>query len=56
MSVFTVENFKEGAKIYTCEETLAFHTVAHHFNFRSTDCTNKLNSLLLSTSKIASIS
>lgn len=40
-------------KISAAELTLSYHNVMHHFSFRSSDCTTKLNSVIFNDSQIA---
>lgn len=50
---FVVPQSSEDNKVRAAELTLAYHTVKHHHTFRSSDCTNKLNSILFDDSSIA---
>lgn len=44
---------KTNANILAAEATLSFHTVKHHFSFRSSDCTNSLLKTIFEDSSIA---
>jgi hypothetical protein len=46
-------NTEKKRNISAAELTLSYHTVSHHFSFRSLDCTSKLNSLIFKDSEIA---
>ena len=50
---FAPTNLKLDERVAAVEGTLAFHTLKHHFSFRSTDCTTKLLSQLFSDSETA---
>lgn len=52
-SCFPVEGSNEQDQASAVEATLSFHTVKHHFSFKSTDCTTKLCKNMFSDSKIA---
>lgn len=51
---FPLKDSQESYLISAVEATLAFHTVYHHFSFKSTDCSNRLMAKLFEDSKIAS--
>lgn len=50
---FVKHQSSEETKVRAAELTLAYHTVKHHQTFRSSDCTNKLNSIMFDDSSIA---
>lgn len=52
-SYFVSSTSRESNKILAAEATLAFHTVKHHFSFRSSDCTHSLLKTLFDDSTVA---
>lgn len=52
-SFFASTFSKQSHQIAAAEGTLAFHTVRHHFSFRSCDCSHNLLKFILPDSKIA---
>lgn len=51
--IYNVNSTKETEKISAVEAALSYHTVYHHFSYKSTDCTNTLHHKLFEDSKIA---
>jgi hypothetical protein len=53
LTVFTtVKNTELQARVSAAEATLAYHTVKHGLNFKTSDCTSKLCNELFSDSEI----
>ena len=52
LTSWTIHN-TEKEKVTAIELTLAYHTVYHNFSFLSTDCTNKLLSIMFNDSSVA---
>jgi hypothetical protein len=50
---FVKSNSKLDESVCAAEDTLAFHTVAHHNSFKSMDCTSKLLKEIFIDSEVA---
>lgn len=51
---FVTQHTKLEEKILMAESTLAFHTVKHHYSYKSSDCSNEVFKEIFNDSEVAS--